>query len=68
MRERNGSEALIVVNFRDGLLKIRDLKKAALHAAALVAYCNAPADVDLPNGLGKWARLRAVLVYHSGPY
>jgi alpha-L-arabinofuranosidase len=56
--EELGSEALLVVNFRDGLLGKRPLDEAARHAAALVAYTNARADQLLPNGLGAWSRLR----------
>jgi len=57
--ERNGSEAILVVNFRDGLLGVRPLEEAAAHAAALVAYCNAPLDTALPPEQAKWAALRA---------
>ncbi len=57
--DRHGSEAIVVVNFRDGLLKVRKLEDAARHAARLVAYCNAPIDANLPEGLAEWAKLRA---------
>jgi alpha-N-arabinofuranosidase len=53
------AEAIIVVNFRDGLLKKRPLKEAAEHAAALVAYCNAPAGAKLPETMYDWPSLRA---------
>jgi alpha-L-arabinofuranosidase len=57
--EQIGAEAIVVVNFRDGLLKKKTLKDAASHAATLVAYCNAPISVNLPDGLSEWAALRA---------
>jgi len=57
--ERTGAEAIIVVNFREGLLRKKTLKDAASHAAALVAYCNAPLDASLPEGMSEWAALRA---------
>jgi len=53
------AEALLVVNFRDALLKKKPLKEAALHAAALVAYCNAPVGAKLPEGMYDWPSLRA---------
>jgi len=59
MCERNGSEAIIVVNFRDGLLGVKPLEEAAEHAAALVAYCNASLDSALPSSLAQWSQLRA---------
>ena len=57
--EEVGAEAIVVVNFRDGLLKKKPLKQAALHAAALVAYCNAPIGAKLPEGMYDWPALRA---------
>ncbi|MEO1236619.1 MAG: hypothetical protein AAFX76_07505, partial [Planctomycetota bacterium] len=69
LAETLDTEPLIVVNFRDALLdtpgmqapeiKAPGLKAAAEHAAALVAYCNARADGDLPPRLQRWADLRA---------
>jgi alpha-L-arabinofuranosidase len=55
--EETGSEAIIVVNFRDGLLKQKPLQQAAAHAAALVAYCNAPVGSPLPDGMFDWPAL-----------
>ena len=52
------AEAIVVVNFRDGLLKKRPLKKAAEHAAGLVAYCNAPVGRKLPETIYDWPSLR----------
>ncbi len=54
-----GAEAIVVVNFRDGLLKKKPLKEAAQHAAGLVAYCNAPVGAKLPEGMVDWPALRA---------
>ena len=67
MCERNGSEADITVNFRDGLLGVRPLEEAAARAAALVAYCNAPVDGHLSPALAQWPRLRATNG-HPEPY
>ena len=53
------AEAILVVNFRDALLKKKPLKEAAMHAAALVAYCNAPVGTKLPEGMYNWPSLRA---------
>ena len=57
--ERNGSDAILVLNFRDGLLRIRTLEDAAARAAALVAYCNATLEQELPPSLAVWPKLRA---------
>ena len=57
--EEEGAEAIIVANFRDGLLKKKPLKEAAMHAASLVAYCNAPIGAKLPEGMYDWPALRA---------
>lgn len=57
--EKLGAEAIVVVNFRDGLLKKKPLKEAAQHAAALVAYCNAPVGTKLSDGMVDWPALRA---------
>lgn len=54
-----GAQAIVVVNFRDGLLKKESLKEAAAHAAALVAYCNAAVGAELPEGMYDWPSLRA---------
>ena len=56
--EKTQAEAIVVVNFRDGLLQNKPLNEAAAHAAALVAYCNAPLATDLPVELSRWAALR----------
>jgi alpha-N-arabinofuranosidase len=57
--EETGAEAIVVVNFRDGLLQKKPLPEAAAHAAALVAYCNAPVGTKLPDGMFDWPGLRA---------
>jgi alpha-N-arabinofuranosidase len=57
--EQTGAEAIVVVNFRDGLLQKKPLPEAAAHAAALVAYCNAPVGARLPDGMFDWPGLRA---------
>jgi alpha-N-arabinofuranosidase len=54
-----GAEAIMVVNFRDALLKKKPLKEAGSHAAALVAYCNAAVGAKLPEGMYDWPALRA---------
>jgi alpha-N-arabinofuranosidase len=57
--EHLGSETIVVVNFRDALLKLKPLEEAAAHAASLVAYCNAPVGAKLPDGMYDWPSLRA---------
>jgi len=57
--EHLGAEAMLVVNFRDALLKVKTLEEAAAHAASLVAYCNAPVGAKLPEGMYDWPALRA---------
>jgi len=60
LREQLGFEPLLVVHLRDALAKTRPLKQVAEDAAAMVAYCNASAQQDLPEPLGAWrdARLK----------
>ena len=57
--EQTGAEAIVVVNFRDGLLQKKPLSEAAAQAAALVAYYNAPVGAKLPDGRFDWPGLRA---------
>lgn len=59
MAEKMGWETIIVVNLRDGQLGLRPLKEAALHAAGLAAYCNAPVGAKLPQNMPDWPSLRA---------
>ena len=67
LRQELGWEAIIVVNFRDGLLKVKPLDEAARHAAGLVAYCNAPVGAKLPAGMPDWPAIRAKNG-HPAPY
>ncbi|MFV2069682.1 MAG: hypothetical protein ACC645_22170 [Pirellulales bacterium] len=53
------SDAILVVNLADALLKKKSLKEAALHAAGLTAYCNAPPGAALPGGMPDWPAVRA---------
>ena len=57
--EHLGAEAMLVVNLRDALLKVKSLEEATAHAAALVAYCNAPVGAKLPQGMYDWPSVRA---------
>ena len=53
------TEPILVVNFQDALLRRKPAKEAALHAAALVAYANAPQGARLPDGMIDWPAVRA---------
>ena len=59
LREDLESEAIIVVNFRDALLRKKPLQEAVLDAAGLVAYCNAPIGAELPDEMPNWPAVRA---------
>jgi alpha-N-arabinofuranosidase len=67
LRQDLGWEAILVVNFRDGLLKVKTLDEAARQAAGLVAYCNAPVGAKLPAGMTDWPSIRAQNG-HPAPY
>ena len=67
LSEELGMEAILVVNFRDGLLDKQGPDEGARHAAGLAAYCNAAVDAQLPEKLSGWARLRA-RNGHPAPY
>jgi alpha-L-arabinofuranosidase len=54
-----GAQPLLVVNLRDGLMKLKPLAEATRQAAGLVAYCNAPVGEKLPDGMPDWTALRA---------
>jgi alpha-N-arabinofuranosidase len=54
-----GAEPLLVLNFRDALLRVKPLDEAAGHAAGLVAYCNAPQGAARPPGMPDWPAVRA---------
>lgn len=57
--EELSSEAILVVNLADALLKRKPLVETARHAAALTAYCNAPAGAVLPEDMQDWPAIRA---------
>lgn len=59
LRDDLGCETIIVLNLLDALSKKRSLQEAALHAAGLVAYCNAPVGAKLPEGMPDWPTARA---------
>ncbi|MEK7414400.1 MAG: hypothetical protein AAB263_13890 [Planctomycetota bacterium] len=54
-----GWETIAAVNLLDGLAKRKPLAEAALHAAGLVAYLNAPVGAKLPEGMPNWPAIRA---------
>jgi alpha-N-arabinofuranosidase len=62
-----GSEPIIVLNLGDAFYRKKSLHQAALHAAGLVAYCNAPVGAKLPAGMPDWPALRA-RNGHPAPY
>lgn len=51
-------ESIIPVNLLDGAGGRMPIEEAALHAAGLVAYCNAPVGADLPEGMPDWPAIR----------
>lgn len=59
LRERLGARAILVVNMLDGLNGKRTVEAAAMHAAGLVAYANAPLGAPLPVGMPDWPAVRA---------
>ena len=61
------SEAIIPVNFCDAVENVKSLSDAALHAAALVAYCNAEQAAPLPAGMINWPGVRATNG-HTAPF
>jgi alpha-N-arabinofuranosidase len=54
-----GFQIILTVNFGDAVLDKKTLSKAALHAASLVAYCNAKVGATLPVGMENWPAVRA---------
>lgn len=56
--ERLNAEPLLVLHLKQLLTGQRTLEEAQQHAAAFVAYCNAPLDAALPDELLAWAALR----------
>ena len=67
LSEQLKSEPILVVNFRDGFLEQKPLADAAMHAAGLVAYCNAGLGAELPEGMPDWPSVRAANG-HPEPY
>lgn len=59
VRNELGCETILVVNLLDALKRRKPLREAALHAAGLVAYCNAPQGAKLPEGMPDWPAVRA---------
>ncbi len=57
--EEIGAEPLLVTNFRDAVWKSIPLEEAAMRAAGLVAYANAPVGSKLPEGMPDWPAVRA---------
>ena len=57
--EKLGSEAILPVNFRSSIINSNSLSNSALHAASLVAYCNASVGAALPSGMRNWPAVRA---------
>ena len=53
-----GADAILVLNMGDGVMGERPVEEAALHAAGLVAYANAPIGADLPEGMPDWPAVR----------
>lgn len=59
LRDSLGVETILVVNFLDALTQKIPLEAAALNAAGLVAYANAPQGAKLPTGMPNWPAIRA---------
>ena len=60
-------ETILVTNLLDALAKRVPLEEAALSAAGLVAYVNAPVGSNLPVGMPDWPAVRAQNG-HPAPY
>ena len=56
--EKLGAEGLLPVRLHPAVMQDKPGPYAA-DAAALVAYCNAPAGADLPEGMTDWPAVRA---------
>jgi alpha-L-arabinofuranosidase len=67
LSEQLGWQDIIVVNLGDALLGRKPARDAALHAAGLVAYCNAPVGASLPADMPDWPAVRAANG-HPKPY
>lgn len=53
------SEPLLVVNLGDAFHRNITIEQAAQRAADMVAYCNAKAGQELPEGMADWPAIRA---------
>lgn len=59
LRDTLGNETILVVNLLDAVSRKVPLREAALRAAGLVAYANAPLGANLPQGMPDWPAVRA---------
>ncbi len=59
LTEELNAEAILVVNFRNAIFRVKPLEEAAREAASLVAYCNAPVGAKLPEGMADWPAVRS---------
>ncbi len=57
--ETKQTETILVVNFLDAVSGKVPLSEAALNAAGIIAYTNAPAGTLLPEGMPDWPAIRA---------
>jgi alpha-L-arabinofuranosidase len=53
------NQTILMVNFLDAVSKKVSLNDAALNAAGLIAYTNAPVGTQLPRGMPDWPAVRA---------
>ncbi len=67
LAEELGAELLLVVNFGDAYLKKKPIREAAMHEAALLAYCTGKQGAQLPEDLEKWVDVR-IKNGHSEPF
>jgi len=59
LSEKLHCQTIFPVDLRESLWKDKTPDQAALMAAGLVAYCNAPVGAKLPDGMPDWPALRA---------
>ncbi|MBE9138063.1 hypothetical protein IQ254_12830 [Nodosilinea sp. LEGE 07088] len=59
LRDELGVETILVTNFLDAVSAKVPLGEAALKAAGLVAYANAPVGAALPDAMPDWPAVRA---------
>jgi alpha-N-arabinofuranosidase len=59
LRDDLGVETILVTNFLDAVSAKVPLREAALKAAGLVAYANAPLGAVLPDAMPDWPAVRA---------